>query len=144
MFGFDILTRYLYPVLPLYRIRLEYFDQNEVLLSIKIRRISLINSGNSFKFCVPNPHNLALPSTHFMLSWEIFKLECDSDNATYEYIKFVKSDNFKSLPAPKFILYSTPPLLWDTSFYTFSLLNLQQNKNPIVVLKSSSSGSHFL
>ena len=34
-------------------------------------------------------------------------------------------------------LYSTPPLLWDTSFYTFSLLNLHQIKNPMVVFKSA-------
>ena len=35
------------------------------------------------------------------------------------------------------ISYSAPPLLWDTIFYTFSLLNLHQIKNPMVVLKSA-------
>ena len=36
-------------------IRLEYFDQNEVLLSIRLPGTSLIISKNSFKFCVPKP-----------------------------------------------------------------------------------------
>lgn len=43
----------IFPVL--YWIRLEYFDQNEVLLSIRLPGTSLIISKNSFKFCVPKP-----------------------------------------------------------------------------------------
>ena len=35
--------------------------------------------------------------------------------------------------------YSTPPLLWDTSFYTFSLLNLHQIKKPNGSFKICSS-----
>ena len=34
-------------------------------------------------------------------------------------------------------IYSMPPLLWDTSFTTFSLLNLHQIKNPMAILKSA-------
>ncbi len=56
-----------FPLVSWARIRLEYFDQNEVLLSIKILGNSLINSGNSFQFCVPNPHYPPQPS-HFICS----------------------------------------------------------------------------